>query len=65
MANSEIRNALAYFGIKHYELAEKLGILDSALSRKLRKELPEETKNIYLAKIKELATERLNLLNKI
>lgn len=64
MANLEVRTALTSFGIKHYELAAKLGIHDSALSRKLRTELPEETKNIYLEKIKELASERLELLNK-
>ena len=35
-------------GMKQYELAELLGIADSALSRKLRKELPDEEKQRIL-----------------
>lgn len=42
--NMDIRAKTAMYGIRMWELAEELGIFDSALSRKLRKELPEEEK---------------------
>nr|DAP86117.1 MAG TPA: antitoxin [Caudoviricetes sp.] len=48
MKNYEIRVELMKRGMKQYELAELLGIADSALSRKLRKELPDEEKQRIL-----------------
>lgn len=48
MNNMEIRTELLRVGMKQYELAELLGIVDSALSRKLRKELPDEEKQRIL-----------------
>ena len=57
MANSEIRCALIVHGIKLYRVAEELGIWDTALSRKLRKELPPEEKEKILAAIDRLAKE--------
>lgn len=48
MNNMEIRTELLRVGMKQYELAELLGIADSALSRKLRKELPDEEKQRIL-----------------
>ncbi len=48
MKNVEIRTELMKRGMKNYELAELLGIADSALSRKLRKELPEDEKQKIL-----------------
>lgn len=48
MNNMEIRTELLKVGMKQYELAELLGIADSALSRKLRKELPDEEKQRIL-----------------
>ena len=38
-----------------WQLAEKLGIHEGTLSRKLRHELPEEEKNKILALIDEIA----------
>ncbi len=46
--NIEIRTALEEYGVKKWQLAERLGILDSSLSRKLRNELPEEEKQKWL-----------------
>lgn len=47
MANYRIRNALLKNNVKHWQLAEKMGITDFSLSRKLRRELPgEEQKKI-------------------
>lgn len=48
MANTEIRTALVEYGVKKWQLAERLGILDSSLSRKLRNELPKEEKQKWL-----------------
>ena len=64
VSNIEIREALSKSGIKYYELANKIGIADATLSRKLRSELPENIKKDYLEKIQELAAEKLKLLIK-
>jgi transcriptional regulator with PAS, ATPase and Fis domain len=46
--NIEIRQALKEANICHWELAEKLGIAESTLCVKLRKELPPEEKEKIL-----------------
>ena len=43
-ANTDIRTKAMMNGIMLCEVADELGILDSAFSRKLRKELPEQEK---------------------
>ena len=48
MVNFEIRQAIKEKRMYYYELAEKLGISEFTLSRKLRKELPEEEKKTIL-----------------
>lgn len=45
MYNKKIRIALIEYGVKHYELAELLGISEPTLCRRLRSELPEEEQN--------------------
>ena len=40
--NQEIRQAARQANVFHYEIADRLHIQDSAFSRMLRKELPEE-----------------------
>lgn len=52
MTNLEIRNALKKKRMYNYELAELLGITEFTLSRKLRKELPDEEKKKILEIIK-------------
>lgn len=52
MNNIEIRTELMKSGMKKYELAEQLGITDSALSRKLRKEFSNDEKKKILKIIK-------------
>jgi hypothetical protein len=42
MANYRIRNALLKNNVKHWQLAERMGITEFSLSRKLRRELPKE-----------------------
>lgn len=48
MANIEIRNALKKKKLFNYELADMLGITEWTLSRKLRKELPQDEKQKIL-----------------
>ena len=55
LANIEIRQLISTKGIKKYEISEQLGIQDSAFSRKLRKELPQEEKEKILDIIKRLS----------
>lgn len=57
MSNKEIRIALVNYGIKQYTLADFLGITETTLSKKLRKELPPEEKERILAAIERLAKE--------
>lgn len=47
-ANNDIRTAAKEKGVYLWEVAEELGILDAALSRKLRHELPEAEKSNML-----------------
>lgn len=54
MNNLRIRQAAARARVKHWEIAEGLGISDSALSRKLRKELPEEEQTRILGIIERI-----------
>lgn len=53
MANLEIRQELKKRRMFNYELAELLGITEWTLSRKLRKELPDNEKQQILQIIKE------------
>lgn len=55
MSNNVIRCALITCGVKQYQLADKLGVAEATLSRKLRKELPPEDRQKILAAIEELA----------
>lgn len=56
--NNAIRSAAKAAGVLHWEIAEKLGMQDSAFSRKLRRELPAEEREKILEVISELAAER-------
>lgn len=42
MKNIKIRQALLSAGLKNYELAEMLGVSEWTLSRRMRKEMPED-----------------------
>ena len=54
MKNKEIRARLVLVGIKQWQLAESLGIAEATLSRKLRKELPQDEKEKILRVISEM-----------
>ena len=57
MANIDIKRAAAGAGVKLWQIADKLGMVDSTLSRKLRHELPAEEKEKIMTIIRELAAE--------
>ena len=55
--NQDIKLRAAGAGVRLWQIAEKLGIADSSLSRKLRKELSENEKRKIFGIIDELAGE--------
>lgn len=57
MSNQDIRRTAAGAGVKLWQIADALGIADCSLSRKLRKELPQEEKDRILGIIRELSQE--------
>lgn len=57
MMNQDIRRTAAGAGVKLWQIAEALGIADCSLSRKLRKELPQEEKEKIFSIIKRLSQE--------
>lgn len=57
MRNKEIHEAFFKSGVKKWIAAEKLGISDVAFSKKLRKELSKEEKEMILKVIKEVQSE--------
>ncbi|MBQ9902495.1 MAG: hypothetical protein IJM51_08980 [Clostridia bacterium] len=58
MTNAKIRFHAMETGVKLYKVAAELGICDSSLSRKLRKELDEEETTRIMEIIDRLATEK-------
>lgn len=52
MANVEIREAAAKAKVKHWQIAEEMGIHEGVLSRKLRHEVGNEEKEAILKAIK-------------
>ena len=57
MTNQDIRRTAAGAGVKLWQIADALGIADCSLSRKLRKELPQEEKEQIFEIIKDLSKE--------
>ena len=57
MNNQDIRRTAAGAGVKLWQIADALGIADCSLSRKLRKELPQEEKKQIFEIIKDLSKE--------
>ena len=57
MANQDIKLEAAGAGVKLWQIADKLGIMDTNFSRKLRKELPQEEKDRIYGIIRELSQE--------
>lgn len=55
--NQDVRQKASSAGLRLWQIAEALGIADYTLSRKLRKELPDEEKEQIFFIIQELAQE--------
>lgn len=60
--NVEIRSAYMLAGIKQWQLAEAMGISETHLSRKMRKELPQEEKKNILELIDRMAQEKQGVI---
>ena len=58
MPNFEIRQALLITGIKQWKLAVRLGVSESSLSKKLRRELTPNEKEYIVNEINKLAEGR-------
>lgn len=59
-SNTEIKERAKQSGVCLWEIAEKCGIPDSSLSRKLRRELPAAEKARIFSLIDEIAAEKQN-----
>lgn len=57
MSNQDIRRTAAGAGVKLWQIADALGIADCSLSRKLRKELPQEEKEEIFTIIQKVSQE--------
>ena len=57
MHNQDIRRTAARAGVRLWQIADALGIADASLSRKLRKELPQEEKEKIFSIIERLSKE--------
>ena len=56
--NIEIKTAAKQKGVFYYEIADRLGMYDTALSRKLRRELSAEEKQRIFSLIDEIAADK-------
>lgn len=56
--NAEVKAKAKKSGVLIWEIADKLGIADTTMSRKLRKELPDSEKQEIFKIIDELAAEK-------
>lgn len=56
--NNRIRTSIYANGLRHWEVADALGINEATLSRKLRHELPEDEEQRILEVIENLRRER-------
>lgn len=57
ITNKEIRRKIGAYGLKHWQVAEALGMSEATFYRKMRKELPNDEKEKFLAIIDELGKE--------
>lgn len=60
MNNMEIRDMLFRHNLKHWRVAEKVGVSATTFSRWLRMELPVAKKNEIMEAINELVSSQMN-----
>ena len=58
LANEDIKNAAKKADVRLWEIADKMGISDPTITKRLRKELNASEKEIYFNLIKAIAAER-------
>lgn len=58
MCNIDVRSAAKRNGVKLWEVAERWGVSEFTLCRRLRRELPAEDKTVLLGIIQQIADER-------
>lgn len=62
-ANTDIRVSAMSHGVRHWEIAQAMGISDFTFSRKLRKELSENEKQQIFTIIDKIAAEKENAVH--
>lgn len=60
LANTDIRTKAKSAGVRLWELANRLNISEPTITRKLRKELPQDEKERIFNIIDQIATEKEN-----
>lgn len=58
MQNREIREAAKRYGVKLWQIAERLGVSEFTFSRKLRREVSEDEKARIMSIIENLKSEQ-------
>lgn len=58
MNNAKIRTALFKSGLKHYQVAEAMGVADETFSRWLRHDLPPDKQKEIMAAIEKLTEKK-------
>lgn len=58
MANLDLRFKAKAAGVPFWKIAEKLGVTEVTITRRLRKELSPEQKQLYLDVIQQIVAER-------
>ena len=56
--NEDIRNVAKRNDVRHWEIAEEIGISESVFSRWMRHEMPDEKKDKIVATIVQIASKR-------
>lgn len=56
--NGSVRSALRIHDVRHWELAEALGISEATLCKRLRRELPPAEKREMISLIKRIQKEK-------
>lgn len=63
-ANQKIRRYAAARGVRLWQIAQRMGILDCSLSRKMRNELPEAEQSAIMQMIDDISREAMRQCGK-
>lgn len=62
MNNAKVRNAAKQCGVKHWQIAEQLGVSEQTIMRWLRMPLPAEKEKAILGAIHDLAAQKMEVV---